>query len=100
MKQTITQFTFAQAFKNMGREDQFTLGALNALFADYEQYEEDSGEQIELDVIAICCDYSEHDDAESCLMDLGWSPQEDPLGYLQENTQVIEFNGGILVASF
>jgi hypothetical protein len=59
MKQTITSYSFRQAFKDAGRESQFSLTALDALFDYFEQYEQDSGEQIELDVVAICCEYIE-----------------------------------------
>jgi hypothetical protein len=59
MKITINQYDFAQAFKNYGRENQFTIKALDILFDFLEQIENDSNEQIELDVISICCDYTE-----------------------------------------
>lgn len=59
MKQTINSYSFRQAFKDAGRESQFSYDALNALFDYFEQYEQDTGESIELDVIAICCEYSE-----------------------------------------
>jgi hypothetical protein len=60
MKRTINQIDFAQAFKDYGRENQFTIKALDILFDFLEQIENDSNEQIELDVIAICCDYTEN----------------------------------------
>ena len=59
MKQTINNHSFRQAFKDAGRESQFSYDALGALFDYFEQYEQDTGEQIELDVVAICCEYSE-----------------------------------------
>ena len=59
MKQTITKGMFIEAFKRMGRQDQFSREALTALFEHFEQYEQDTGEEIELDVIGICCEYVE-----------------------------------------
>ena len=63
MKQTINQHQFEQSFRNVGRlggdNDNFSYEALELLFKYFEQYEEDSGEEIELDPIAICCEYSE-----------------------------------------
>jgi len=59
MKKTINQIDFAQAFKDYGRENQFTIKALDILFDYLEQLESDLNEQMELDVIAICCDYTE-----------------------------------------
>ena len=50
---------FADAFMRMGRGKQFTAEALGALF----DYYDDIGEDVELDPIAICCDWSEYDSA-------------------------------------
>ena len=61
MKTRVTLDDFVQAFKDRGRESQFSRPALYGLFNYLEQYEEDTGEEIELDVVALCCDYSEMD---------------------------------------
>ena len=58
MKQTINQYDFRNAFRNM-RPDNFSYEGLEILFNSLEQYEADTGEEVELDVIALCCDYSE-----------------------------------------
>ena len=59
MKQVITEYLFTEAFKDAGRKDQFSYAGLKALFAHIEQLEDDIGEETELDVIALCCDYAE-----------------------------------------
>jgi hypothetical protein len=60
MYQTInTASNFRDEFRACGRADQFSYQGLGILFAYFEQYEDDTGEPIELDVIAICCDFSE-----------------------------------------
>ena len=59
MKTHVTLYDFEQAFKNMNRLENFSYPALRVLFEYFEQLEEDLGEEIELDVIAICCDYNE-----------------------------------------
>ena len=59
MHQTINRSQFHDAFHEAGRGGQFSYEALDALFSHFEQYEEDTGEEIELDVIAICCEYVE-----------------------------------------
>ena len=41
------------------RPDNFSYQALRILFDYLEEYEESTGEEIEFDVIAICCDFSE-----------------------------------------
>lgn len=60
MYQTVnTVSNFRDEFRACGRADQFSYDALGMLFHYFEQYEEDTGESVELDVIAICCDFSE-----------------------------------------
>ena len=59
MKETVTLSTFRDAFRAMNRNDHFTWDGLRVLFDDLEQYEEDCGQELELDVIAFCCEYSE-----------------------------------------
>jgi hypothetical protein len=59
MKTTITQSAFIDAFTCAGRANQFSRPALGLLLEHFEQIEEDTGEEIELDVVSICCDYAE-----------------------------------------
>jgi hypothetical protein len=56
MIQTINVSDFRDAFRACGRADQFSYEGLGALF---EYLEEIDGGNYELDVIALCCDYSE-----------------------------------------
>jgi len=60
MKQTVNLYEFREAFRAI-RPDNFSYEGLEILFEYLEQLGEDIGEEIELDVIAICCDYSEDD---------------------------------------
>jgi hypothetical protein len=71
MKQTINQYQFADAFRSI-RPDNFTYAGLHALFDYLEEYEESCGEEIELDVIALCCEYSEHKSALDAAADYGF----------------------------
>lgn len=67
MKQTVNYYTFAQAFRDYDRFDQFGGAALSALFDYLEELEQDTGEEMELDVIALCCDWTRYDSAvEAC----------------------------------
>ena len=59
MKTTVSIYDFREAFRQAGRENQFSYEALGLLFEYFEEVEQDTGEEIELDVIAICCEYSE-----------------------------------------
>jgi hypothetical protein len=54
----VTERIFVDAFTRMGRGGNFSYEGLVALFNYFEELEYD-GVGIELDVIAICCDYSE-----------------------------------------
>jgi hypothetical protein len=58
MKTTVCFSEFRDAFQAI-RPDNFSYQGQKILFDYFEQYEEDTGESIELDVIAVCCDYSE-----------------------------------------
>ena len=84
MKQTIGLNQFQDAFKNYNREDNFSKAGLRALFEYLEQYEEDIDQELELDVIALCCDYTE----ESLSVVLKEHNLES-LQDLRDNTQVI-----------
>lgn len=65
MYQTIDFYQFRDAFIQSSRANQFSLEALDALYDYITDYEESCGEQIELDVIALCCEFQEiHDDEE------------------------------------
>lgn len=59
MYQSINVHQFRQAFIDMDRKDQFSYEGLTALFEFLEEMSEDTGQDFELDVIALCCDFSE-----------------------------------------
>lgn len=59
MIQTIDFSKFCDAFEKFNYNDQFSYKAKKALFEYFEQEEEDGQEQIELDIVAICCEYKE-----------------------------------------
>ena len=58
MKQTVNFSTFQTAFESI-RPDNFTYEGLTALFNWIEQQEQETGTEQELDVIALCCEFSE-----------------------------------------
>ena len=55
---------FCDGFLRMDRKDSFSYEGKKALFDYLERLEEDTGEQIELDVIAICSEYTEYSTAD------------------------------------
>ena len=59
MKQTVNFYDFETAFRNMEKDSHFSYEGLYALFEYLEDYEENIGEEIELNVIALCGEYNE-----------------------------------------
>ncbi len=96
MKQTVNLSAFMDAFHAYNRYDQFGYQALRILFEYLEEYEDSTGEELELDVIALCCDYSVDSVADiASNYDIDLSECEDDeerkfavLDYLQDNTQI------------
>ncbi len=108
MKTTVNKSEFIDAFRRYDRYDQFGYDALCSLFDYMEQLESDAGEEIELDVIAICCEYSVdsvEDIASSYDIDIEDMDEDEArdavLEYLNDNTTVIDgdCNGQILYCS-
>jgi hypothetical protein len=58
MKQTINLFDFRRAFQDHDRTN-FSYDGLNVLFDALTDFEACGNEEIELDVIGLCCDFVE-----------------------------------------
>lgn len=103
MKLTISHASqFRDEFRQAGRQDQFSYEALNMLY----EYFEDIDPDMELDVVAICCDYSE-DDWADIADNYGIEYENDTDGldavrkYLEENTALVgETSSGFVYAAF
>ena len=86
MIQTINEYQFSDAFHKMGRGEQFSYEGLKALYEYLEEYE--TGEQqIELDVISLCCEYAEYKSLEEFQED--YNQDYKSLGDIMDRTQVI-----------
>jgi len=95
MKQTVNKEDFMHAFHRFNRYEQFGYDALSVLFDYYEQLEDDIGEEIELDVIAICCDWS------VCTAEEIQQEWDIDVDDLRDNTIVLDVDDDIfLVQSF
>ena len=109
MIQTVNNSEFHNAFNSMDRGTQFSYEALNLIYEYLEQYEVDTGEPVELDVIAICCEYSESS-VEQIVRDYSIDcddVEEDSidahvLSYLEDHTTVVGVchDGSIVFAQF
>ena len=57
--QTFSKSSFMEEFKQSSRKDQFSYDALGAIFDYLEEYSDSTGEPVEFDMVAICCEWSE-----------------------------------------
>ena len=118
MKTTLTTIEVAEAL----RRDEYaawTYSGARALAEYLEQYEQDTGEELELDLAAIRCDFSEYSsladwakdyfggEAEAvknfdCTVEKlnDGDADEKIRDYINGNGQLIEFTGGIIVSDF
>ena len=109
---------FREAFRSAGRADQFSYQGLEVLFDYLDQLSDDMGEPIELDVVGLCCGYSEDSindllsnynievDLDSCNDDQDQDEVEEikreaVREHLEENTTVCgETSDGFVYAAF
>jgi hypothetical protein len=110
MKQTVSLTDFRDAFRTMDRKENFSYEGLEILF-DYLEEMEQCGEELELDVIALCCDFYENDTATIAqdysidLSDIDESDDDELKDavreYLQDNTSLIgETDNSFIYAAF
>jgi hypothetical protein len=109
MKQTIDRYEFANQFERI-RPNQFSREALAVLWDYFEEYEDDTQTEIELDVIAICCEFAESTVSELIDMyDIDVSDLTDEADifervgeYIEENTSYcgVTSDGSIVYVQF
>lgn len=58
MKTNVSEDNFVQAFQSL-RPDNFSFAGLRALYQNLIELETDAGDEMELDVIALCCGFTE-----------------------------------------
>lgn len=80
------------------RPEQFTYEGLGAIFDYFEEVEEETGEPIELDVIAICCDFAEYKSLEDMQQSYpDYKTEED----FSDQTLILPLdNGGYVIQQF
>ena len=94
MKTTVTQNGFIKAFHDANRGKQFSYNGLCALY----DYFEEIDENMELDVIAICCEYIEYKNFKALKAD--YSDIKN-INDLEEYTTVIKVdNKSFIIANF
>ena len=112
MKITINESIFKDQFRLQGRSDEFSSNGLTAL---YNYLEEGNGEESNygyvLDVISLCCEFTEYENALEAAKnysgfftseeDLSEGEQErQALQFLSKRTTIIHFDGGIIMQEF
>ena len=106
--QTLTKSSFIDAFKQSSRKDQFSYEALEAIFDFMEDYSNETGEVVELDIVGTCCEWAEShwsDVARDYGIDLNdFADDEDDDNrikavseYLWDNTTAYELSNGVFV---
>ena len=102
---------FREAFRIAGRMEQFSYEGLEVLFDYLDWLSDDLCEPIELDVVALCCEYYESSIEElinSYNIDLSDVDEDDPDSivdvvreYLEDHTSVCgQVSGGFVYAAF
>jgi hypothetical protein len=116
MKITLNTYQIADELKRDTCARWSYNGSL-ALAEYLEEYEADSGDEMELDTCAIRCDFSEHANLQewahqyfsNALEELGFDETEENDSddvdskireYIQDHGTLIEFEGGIIVSQF
>ena len=91
VKRTVDLNEFRESFNRMDRKDRFSYEGLEALFNYLEEIEQGTGEEMELDVIGICCDFSEYENIKEFQENYGdeYQTMED----IEERTTVIPVDG-------
>lgn len=103
--QTLSKSSFIDAFKQSSRKDQFSYEALEAIFDYLEEYSDSTEENVEFDIVGICCDWSEmtwQDVAMAYGVDLTSCADDDERmgeveSFLCDNTQFLELSEGVFV---
>lgn len=99
MYTVVTFDLFKNEFEACGRENQFTLGGLAALFDYLEEREDATGDSRELDVIELCCEFTEYETADlpEAFGYLRGADDADWVELLETHTDVIRVGSGRVV---
>ena len=119
---TISKGDFIDTFKKSDNyKNNFTRDGLIALFDYIEELEVSLGEKIEFDMVGLCCDYTEYTTAWEAmeqyqpedmpvidlekhgsidLVELQALQEAEALEWLEDKTEVIKFDTGIIIRNF
>ena len=99
MKKSIGYYEFRNEFQAI-RPNNFSYDGLGALFDYLIELEEDTGIELELDVIAICCDFEEYSSVDA--FNEAYNRECEDLEDVMELTTVIEIKNSecFIIQSF
>lgn len=105
----VSKSDFVDEFRKFER-DNFSYKGLCALYDYlYDVSEEIYDKGLELDVVALCCEYTEYENAKEAsdvngryydINDTAEKIEACALEFLNDRTTVIKFDGGIIIADF
>jgi len=103
MKTNVSVYDFRDTIMEL-RPNNFSYEGLTILFGWFEQYEEDSDQEIDFDPIAICCEFNESTEDEIINdYDLGTDVDNDKIEeWLNDRTMVagVTESGDYIYAAF
>ena len=97
---TLSAYDFRTEFAHMGRQENFSYNGLTALFEYIQEcYTEDN--PFEMDVIALCVQFTQYNNLEECLQEIG-NDYIKTLEDLRDHTIVIEIeeSEAIIISEF
>lgn len=89
---TVNEFSFIEAFRQI-RPENFSYQGLIELYHYLNDLSDDNGEPIELDVIALCCEFSEYENFEEIRDYYSCSHDFKDIEDLRMYTTVLEVSG-------
>tara|TARA_R110002096_G_scaffold303654_2_gene498643 strand:+ start:1742 stop:2041 length:300 start_codon:yes stop_codon:yes gene_type:complete len=89
----ISVMDFQRAFIDYGRATQFSNEGLDGLYEYLEELFNDLGEEYELDVIELCCEYTEYDSVDEYFAQYGGFTETEA----RENIVSHLYSGGVIV---
>ena len=91
MKLYVTESMFINSFMSSDTyKNNFSVEGLRALFEYLEEYEENTGDTINFDMIAICCEYTEYDSLKQYNDEYGNECEE--IDEISEDTELIKID--------
>jgi hypothetical protein len=96
---TIDIYEFRRAFSDYNRANNFSYEGLGALFDWLDELSADTGTPYELDVISLCCEFTEYSDLSEIRANYS-NTEIESIEDLRDHTSVIEFDGGIIIQDF